>query len=90
MLTPLFDPTLHCAKFGVKTSVNEAVTVGFRRTIKLQEDQTVLRPGMVATLERTIQFSREGDIFVCLEDQFLITEDGFEWLTSEASLELFL
>ncbi len=54
------------------------------------QDQTVLEPGMVVTLEPTVQFSRDGDIFVCLEDQFLITDDGSEWLTADASLELYI
>jgi len=39
-------------------------------------DHTVLQPGMVVTLEPTICFSERGDIFVSIEDQFLVTESG--------------
>jgi Xaa-Pro dipeptidase len=52
-------------------------------------DQTVLEPGMVVTLEPTVQFTTDGDIFVCLEDQFLITDDGCEWLSEDAPLDLY-
>ena len=52
-------------------------------------DQTVLEPGMVVTLEPTVQFTAVGDIFVCLEDQFLITDDGCEWLSEDAPLDLY-
>ncbi len=52
-------------------------------------DQTVLEPGMVVTLEPTVQFTADGDIFVCLEDQFLITDDGCEWLSEDAPLDLY-
>ena len=51
-------------------------------------DQTTLEAGMVVTLEPTVQFSADGDIFVCLEDQFLITDDGCECLTDDAPLDL--
>lgn len=51
-------------------------------------DHTVLQPGMVVTLEPTICFSEGGDIFVSIEDQFLITEDGAEWQTRSAPLDL--
>ncbi|MBM3956622.1 MAG: aminopeptidase P family protein [Gemmatimonadetes bacterium] len=53
-------------------------------------DHTVLEPGMVVTLEPTICFSEGGDIFVSMEDQFLITRDGAEWLTRDAPLDLFV
>ena len=52
-------------------------------------DETVLEPGMVVTLEPTVQFTADGDIFICLEDQFLITDDGCEWLSEDASLDLY-
>jgi Xaa-Pro aminopeptidase len=45
---------------------------------------------MVVTLEPTVSYAGDGDIFVSIEDQFLITEDGSEWLTTEAPLELYL
>jgi len=51
-------------------------------------DETVLEPGMVVTLEPTVQFTGDGDIFVCPEDQFLITDEGSEWLTAQASTQL--
>ena len=47
-----------------------------------QVDRTVLEPGMVVTGEPTVQFSGDGDIFISLEDQFLITEDGAEYCDS--------
>ena len=53
-------------------------------------DHAVLRPGMVVTLEPTICFSERGDIFVSIEDQFLVTESGAEWLTRDAPLDLYV
>ncbi len=53
-------------------------------------DHTVLEPGMVVTLEPTICFSKGGDIFVSMEDQFLMTEDGADWLTRSAPLDLYV
>ena len=53
-------------------------------------DHTVLQPGMVVTLEPTICFSEGGDIFVSIEDQFLVTESGAEWLTRDAPLDLYV
>ena len=47
-------------------------------------------PGMVVTLEPTICFSEGGDIFVSIEDQFLVTESGAEWLTRDAPLDLYV
>ena len=55
-----------------------------------QVDRTVLEPRMVVTVEPTVQFSGDGDIFISLEDQFLITEDGAEYLTAAAPLDLYL
>lgn len=54
------------------------------------KNETVLVPGMVVTVEPTVNFSHHGDIFISLEDQLLITADSCECLTSDASLNLFL
>lgn len=51
-------------------------------------DPTVLEPGMSVTLEPHIMYSGNGDIFVGMEDHFLITEDGTEWLTESAPMGL--
>lgn len=51
-------------------------------------DPTVLVPGMSVTLEPHIMYSGNGDIFVGMEDHFLITEDGAEWLTQSAPMDL--
>ncbi len=51
-------------------------------------DPTVLEPGMSVTLEPHIMFSGNGDIFVGMEDHFLITGDGAEWLTESAPMDL--
>ena len=53
-------------------------------------DHTVLQPNMVVTLEPTICYSDGGDIFVSIEDQFLITEDGAEWQTASAPMDLYV
>lgn len=53
-------------------------------------DHTLLQPNMVVTLEPTICFSEGGDIFVSIEDQFLITRDGAEWMTESATMELYV
>ncbi len=55
-----------------------------------QVDSTVLKPNMVVTVEPTVQFSGDGDIFISIEDQFLITDDGAEWLTADAPMQLYL
>ncbi len=51
-------------------------------------DPTVLEPGMSVTLEPHIMYSGDGDIFVGMEDHFLITNDGAEWLTESAPMGL--
>lgn len=51
-------------------------------------DATLLEPGMSVTLEPHIIFSGDGDIFVGMEDHFLITNDGAEWLTESAPMGL--
>lgn len=53
------------------------------------KDSTALAPGMVLNLEPTICYSDGGDIFVCLEDQVLITENGCENLTAGARVDLY-
>ncbi len=53
-------------------------------------DHTVLQPNMIVTLEPTICYSDGGDIFVSIEDQFLITEDGAEWQTASAPMDLYV
>lgn len=51
-------------------------------------DPTVLEAGMSVTLEPHIMYSGDGDIFVGMEDHFLITSDGAEWLTEAAPMGL--
>lgn len=51
-------------------------------------DKTVLETGMSVTLEPHIMFSGDGDIFVGMEDHFIITSDGAEWLTESAPMDL--
>ncbi len=51
-------------------------------------DSTILEPGMSVTLEPHIMYSGDGDIFVGMEDHFLITNDGAEWLTESAPMSL--
>ncbi len=53
-------------------------------------DPTLLEAGMMVTLEPTVCYSRGGDIFICLEDQVLVTENGCENLTGAATLDLYL
>ena len=55
-----------------------------------EKDQTVLEPGIVVTLEPTITFTSDGDLNISIEDQYVITEDGNECLTTEASLDLYV
>jgi Xaa-Pro dipeptidase len=54
------------------------------------KNPTILQPGMSVTLEPTVNFREQGDIFISLEDQFLITDDGAECLTADATLDLYL
>jgi Xaa-Pro aminopeptidase len=52
-------------------------------------DHTKMAPGMSVTLEPTICYSgRKGDIFVGMEDHFLVTESGAEWMTESAPMGL--
>jgi Xaa-Pro aminopeptidase len=53
-------------------------------------DQTVLQPDMIVTLEPTICFSEGGDIFVSIEDQFLVTEAGSDWMTKDTPMDLYV
>ena len=55
-----------------------------------ENDATVLEPGMSVTLEPTVNYQADGDIFVSIEDQFLVTEEGAEYLTEGAPLDLYL
>ena len=41
-------------------------------------------------LEPTVNFQDGGDIFVSLEDHFTVTEDGADYLTKDAPLDLYL
>ncbi len=41
-------------------------------------DKTLLEPGMVVTIEPSIYYA---NFAVHVEDTFLITSDGYEWLT---------
>ncbi len=50
----------------------------------------MLEPGIVVTLEPTITFTSDGDLNISIEDQYVITEDGNECLTTEASLDLYV
>ena len=54
------------------------------------KNPTVLQPGMSVTLEPTVNFREQGDIFISLEDQFLITDAGAECLTADSPLDLYL
>ncbi len=53
-------------------------------------DPTILEPGMSVTLEPHIMYSGDGDIFVGMEDHFLITENDAEWLTETAPMGLYM
>jgi Xaa-Pro dipeptidase len=76
---PLVPYTGH----GVGRVVHEPPYLAFN-------DHTVLQPNMVVTLEPTICLSDGGDIFVSIEDQFLVTETGNEWLTKAAPMDLYV
>ena len=53
-------------------------------------DETVLQPNMIVTLEPTICYSEQGDVFVSIEDQFVINENGADWQTESAPMDLHL
>jgi Xaa-Pro aminopeptidase len=53
-------------------------------------DPTVLQPGITVTLEPHVIYSGNGDIFLGMEDQVLITESGEEWLTESAPKDLYV
>ncbi len=53
-------------------------------------DHTILQPNMVVTLEPTVCYSEGGNIFISIEDQFVITEDGVEWQTESAPMDLYV
>jgi Xaa-Pro aminopeptidase len=48
----------------------------------MEDDTTILEP--------TVNYQADGDIFISLEDQFIVTEDGAECLTKDAPLDLYL
>ncbi len=75
-----YQPVVPYTGHGVGRAVHEPPYLSTK-------DHTQLTPGMVIAVEPTVNFSHNGDIFICLEDQILITEDGCERLTSRASLE---
>lgn len=56
----------------------------------MAKDDTVLEPGISLTLEPTVNFQDGGDIFVSLEDHLTVTEDGADYLTKDAPLDLYL
>ena len=78
-----YEPVVPYTGHGVGLKVHEPPYLS-------QVDGTVLKPNMVVTVEPTVQFSADGDIFISIEDQFLITQDGAEWLTADAPLDLYL
>ena len=56
----------------------------------MEDDATILEPGMSVTLEPTVNYQADGDIFISLEDQFIVTENGAEYLTKDAPLDLYV
>ena len=56
----------------------------------MKGEETVLVPGMLLTVEPTVMYQRDGDIFISLEDTLLVTENGCECLTESATLDLYL
>ena len=72
-VTPLIPYTGH----GVGRVVHEPPYLSLK-------DDTVLEPGMVVTLEPGIVYTRGGEINICIEDQYLITEEGATCLTANA------
>jgi Xaa-Pro aminopeptidase len=56
----------------------------------MEGEDTVLAPGMVLTVEPTVMYQGDGDIFISLEDTLLVTENGCECLTESATLDLYL
>jgi len=56
-----------------------------------EREETILESGMIISVEPTILFSaNDGDIFVAIEDTVLITENGCESLTGDATWDLYL
>ncbi len=78
-----YPPVIPYTGHGVGRVVHEPPYIALN-------DHTVLQPNMVETLEPTICHSEGGDIFVSIEDQFLLTNDGIEWLTEKAPMDLYV
>ena len=78
-----YSPVVPYTGYGVGRVVHEPPYLALN-------DHTVLQPNMIETLEPTICHSEGGDMFISIEDQFLITNDGIEWLTEPASMELYV
>lgn len=78
-----YPPVIPYTVHGVGRVVHEPPYIALN-------DHTVLQPNMVETLEPTICHSEGGDIFVSIEDQFLLTNDGIEWLTEKAPMDLYV
>lgn len=56
----------------------------------MEGEDMALEPGMVVTVEPTVMYSSNGDIFISLEDTLLVTEGDCEVLTEGANLDLYL
>lgn len=78
-----YDPLVPYTGHGVGRVVHEPPYLALN-------DHTILQPGMSVTLEPTIMYSGNGDIFVGVEDHFLITDRGSEWLTKDAPMDLYV
>ena len=77
------EPLVSYTGHGIGRIVHEAPYLYAR-------DTTVLEPGMTLTLEPGVVFEGDGEINVCLEDEFLITADGAECLTQSARRDLYM
>ena len=78
-----YPPVIPYTGHGVGRVVHEPPYIALN-------DHTVLQPNMIETLEPTICHSEGGDMFISIEDQFLITGDGIDWLTESASTDLYV
>lgn len=78
-----FTPVVPYTGHGVGRVVHEPPYL-------MEDDATILEPGMSVTLEPTVNYQADGDIFISLEDQFIVTENGAEYLTKDAPLDLYV
>ena len=78
-----YEPLIPYTGHGVGRVVHEPPYLALN-------DHTVLQNGMSVTLEPTIMYEGDGDIFVGVEDHFLLTEKGTEWLTESAPMDLYV